>query len=61
MDISTIQMHLDNFVNTWNGWDKVVDGLKEFQGIKGTASDFYNTIVRSFDQFSALSSTLSSK
>ena len=24
MDLSTIQMHLDNFVNTWEGWAKVL-------------------------------------
>ncbi|WKS70158.1 hypothetical protein NLL40_05900 [Corynebacterium accolens] len=35
MDLSTIQMHLDNFVNTWEGWNvntwegwnKVLEGL----------------------------------
>lgn len=28
MDLSTIQMHLDNFVNTWEGWNNVVKGLE---------------------------------
>lgn len=27
MDISTIQMHLNNFVDTWQGWHKVLEGL----------------------------------
>ncbi|WP_394286111.1 hypothetical protein [Corynebacterium kefirresidentii] len=30
MDLSTIQMHLDNFVNTWEGWAKVLGGLQAF-------------------------------
>lgn len=27
MDFSDIQTHLDNFVDTWTGWGKVVTGL----------------------------------
>ncbi|WP_291314012.1 hypothetical protein [Corynebacterium sp. UBA2622] len=27
MDLSTIKMHLDNFVDTWQGWGKIFDGL----------------------------------
>ena len=27
MDLSTIQMHLDNFVDTWKGWGLVFQGL----------------------------------
>lgn len=30
MDLSTIQMHLDNFVTTWNGWNDVLNGLQAF-------------------------------
>lgn len=26
MDLSTIQMHLDNFVNTWEGWNLLTPG-----------------------------------
>lgn len=33
MDLSTIQMHLDNFVDTWEGWHKVVEGLSNWAGI----------------------------
>ncbi|WP_299138413.1 hypothetical protein [uncultured Corynebacterium sp.] len=32
MDLSTIQMHLENFVNTWEGWHKVVEGLSDLAG-----------------------------
>lgn len=27
MDLSTIQMHLDNFVNTWEGWHKIASAV----------------------------------
>lgn len=27
MDLSLVQTHLDNFVDTWEGWGKVVSGL----------------------------------
>ena len=32
MDLSTIQMHLDNFVNTWEGWAKVLGSFQEAFG-----------------------------
>lgn len=30
MDLSLIQTHLDNFVDTWQGWYKVLNGLHDF-------------------------------
>ena len=30
MDLSLIQTHLDNFVDTWEGWTKVFTGLNGF-------------------------------
>ena len=29
VDLATIQMHLDNFVNTQQGWYKVLSGVTE--------------------------------
>ncbi|MER0082050.1 hypothetical protein ABRP84_08075 [Corynebacterium sp. KPL2861] len=29
VDLATIQMHLDNFVNTQEGWYKVLSGVTE--------------------------------
>ena len=27
MDLNTVIMHLDNFVNTWEGWGKIAEGV----------------------------------
>ncbi|WJY90519.1 hypothetical protein [Corynebacterium confusum] len=50
MDISTIITHLDNFVDTWEGWSKVLNNSTEalanvlgtivFLGDNPTSSDF---------------------
>lgn len=56
MDLSTIQMHLDNFVDTWEGWGKIVDGLKEIANVKEVFEDFGTLIARSSTTVSSLSS-----
>lgn len=63
MDLSLIQTHLDNFVDTWEGWGKVLGGLDLLVangGIKGLFSglgdSFYNVYNGSSNLF-----TLSSK
>lgn len=56
MDLSTIQMHLDNFVDTWEGWGKIVDGLKEIANVKEVFEDFGTLIARSATTVSSLSS-----
>ncbi|HAT1370148.1 hypothetical protein [Corynebacterium striatum] len=30
MDLSLVQTHLDNFVDTWKGWNSVFTGLNGF-------------------------------
>lgn len=30
MDLSLVQTHLDNFVDTWKGWNRVFTGLNGF-------------------------------
>lgn len=40
VDLATIQMHLDNFVNTQEGWYKVLSGVTEilsFGNLKNAA------------------------
>lgn len=32
MDLSNVITHLDNFVDTWNGWKTIVDGLTAWTG-----------------------------
>ncbi len=57
MDLSTIQMHLDNFVNTWEGWGKVFEGLANINGgVKDNVEEFGTLIARSFTTLSSLSS-----
>ncbi|EEI17987.1 hypothetical protein [Corynebacterium lipophiloflavum] len=46
MDLNTIITHLENFVDTWEGWGKVFGGLDdiigvyEFSDILGLSSNF---------------------
>lgn len=35
IDLDTVIMHLDNFVNTWEGWGKVIKGLGQLTDVKG--------------------------
>lgn len=30
MDLSNVITHLNNFVDTWEGWEKVLGGLNHF-------------------------------
>lgn len=38
MDLSLVQTHLDNFVDTWQGWGKVFDGFIKFIDVFATAN-----------------------
>lgn len=37
MDLSTIQMHLNNFVHTWEGWKNVIEGIHTVLGYNWAA------------------------
>lgn len=50
MDLSLIQTHLDNFVTTWQGWGKVVKGLK---GIFALGEEDFDGLSSAFDVFSS--------
>ena len=50
MDLSLIQTHLDNFVTTWEGWNKVVTGLK---GIFGLGKENFAGLSSAFEVFSS--------
>ncbi|EET76360.1 hypothetical protein ACLI1L_002241 [Corynebacterium sp. LaCa117] len=56
MDLSTIQMHLDNFVNTWEGWHKVVEGLSNWVGIANAFDSFKTSLEVADAALPALSS-----
>lgn len=45
MDLSTIQMHLDNFVNTWEGWYKVANAIT---GAGNDAAGVFNVVANGF-------------
>lgn len=35
IDLNTVIMHLDNFVDTWEGWGKVLKGLNGVFDVSG--------------------------
>ena len=39
IDLNTVILHLDNFVNTWEGWGKVIKGLVALTDVPGTVTD----------------------
>lgn len=46
MDLSLIQTHIDNFVDTWEGWGKVF-------GAFGGENGFFHNLTRAFDFLSS--------
>ena len=56
MDLATIKMHIDNFVDTWQGWGKVITGLAAWEGSSAAYQDF----VRIFSFTSSVAPALSS-
>lgn len=51
MDLSLIKTHIDNFVDTWTGWNDVVTGIARFVGFKeafegaGNAFEFTSSVL----------------
>lgn len=35
IDLNTVILHLDNFVDTWKGWGKVIKGLGQLTDVSG--------------------------
>ncbi|WKD58186.1 hypothetical protein CAPI_08295 [Corynebacterium capitovis DSM 44611] len=66
MDIATIKLHLDNFVNTWEGWGNILKGLNEliypgyFRDFVGLSSKIDDTGVKLINTSSQNLSSLSS-
>lgn len=56
MDLSLIQTHLDNFVTTWEGWNKVVTGIKEWGGLSSAWESTKGAFETAADALPALSS-----
>ena len=54
MDVNTIIWHLENFQDTWNGWNKVISGLTDFFGSTPTEK------IKEFFEGETLSSLSSS-
>lgn len=38
IDLNTVILHLDNFVNTWQGWSKIIEGLVDLTEIPANLS-----------------------
>lgn len=57
MDLGTIKMHLDNFVDTWQGWGKIFSGLLAWNGLSSAATGIYGHLV-DFDLENRLFSSL---
>lgn len=57
MDLSTIQMHLDNFVTTWEGWGKIVQGIQDWKGV----AEGFEALKGAFETFGDGLEELSSK
>lgn len=45
MDLNTVIMHLDNFVDTWEGWGKVAKGVHQLFDIKGNLATLLSIIL----------------
>ncbi|WP_273408074.1 hypothetical protein [Corynebacterium ureicelerivorans] len=39
IDLNTVILHLDNFVDTWKGWGKVIKGLHDLTDVSGKVAD----------------------
>lgn len=57
MDLSNVITHLDNFANTWNGWNDIINGVSNFLNLflGGDDAQFGKSIA-SFEGLSDLSS-----
>lgn len=56
MDLSLIQTHLDNFVTTWEGWNKVVTGITTWVGLSSAWESTKGAFETAADTLPALSS-----
>lgn len=57
MDLSLIVTHLENFVDTWDGWKSIVDGLKATEGLTGIDDAFASlssNLDVAFDELSSV-------
>lgn len=44
IDLNTVILHLDNFVNTWQGWSKIIGGVVDLVEIPGKIVDAVNAV-----------------
>lgn len=45
IDLNTVILHLDNFVDTWKGWGKVAEGVADLFDPKGALATIIKTIA----------------
>ncbi|WP_158407436.1 hypothetical protein [Corynebacterium ureicelerivorans] len=39
IDLNTVILHLDNFVDTWKGWGKIIEGLVDLTEIPANLAE----------------------
>ena len=57
MDLSNVITHLDNFVDTWEGWGKIVQGIQDWKGV----AEGFEALKGAFETFGDGLEELSSK
>ena len=57
MDLSNVITHLDNFVHTWEGWGKIVQGIQDWKGV----AEGFEALKEAFETFGNGLEELSSK
>ncbi|MDN8594201.1 MULTISPECIES: hypothetical protein [unclassified Corynebacterium] len=45
MDLNTVIFHLDNFVDTWEGWGKVAEGVASLFDITGNLAEAIKAVA----------------
>ena len=55
MNVKDIIWHLDNFVNTWKGWNGVIDGLTKFfeQAFDKNGADGFKGAIKTLSGLSS--------
>ncbi|MCT1451684.1 hypothetical protein M3G18_01945 [Corynebacterium sp. p3-SID1145] len=45
IDLNTVILHLDNFVDTWEGWGKVIKGVHSLFDITGSLAEAIKAVA----------------
>lgn len=45
IDLNTVILHLDNFVDTWQGWSKIIEGVVGLVDVPGKVIEASSVIA----------------